>query len=242
MLGVWLAIIAFVAAQAEDLLDTALEGLMMSPGARGSRPSAVLVRLSRDMQLSDERLRRTLRCSILLEGRGVLLAGDALATFDPTTRTRGPRLLSITPTTSRPWRRSRNWKTRARPRCCRVTAPPGAATSPRPFAGLVMAANPAASPRERSSPDDLIQPGLPAVRGKRPSAADRREAKPGPQGRRQATVHGPNGAVIRDHYKFRGPHGSPRPSASRRSPRRAGQAQGGWKRQLACVRSQRRFR
>ena len=121
------------------------------------------------------------RCSILLEGRGVLLAGDALATFDPTTRTRGPRLLSITPTTSRPWRRSRNWKTRARPRCCRVTAPPGAATSPRPFAGLVMAANPAASPRERSSPDDLIQPGLPAVRGKRPSAADRQGTSSSPR-------------------------------------------------------------
>jgi hypothetical protein len=182
------------------------------------------------------------RCSILLEGRGVLLAGDALATFDPTTRTRGPSYFRSTPTTSRRWRRSRNWKTRARPRCCRVTAPPGAATSPRPFAGLVMPANPAASPRERSSPDDLIQPGLPAVRGKRPSAADRREAEPRPQGRRQATVYGPNGAVIRDHYKFRGPHGSPRPSASRSSPRRAGQAQGGWKRQLACVRSQRRFR
>jgi glyoxylase-like metal-dependent hydrolase (beta-lactamase superfamily II) len=33
-------------------------------------------------------------CSILLEDRGVLLAGDALATFDATTRTRGPRLLS----------------------------------------------------------------------------------------------------------------------------------------------------
>ncbi|MDQ4026071.1 MAG: hypothetical protein M3217_11390 [Actinomycetota bacterium] len=30
MLGIWLAIIAFVAAQAEELLDTALEGLMMS--------------------------------------------------------------------------------------------------------------------------------------------------------------------------------------------------------------------
>ena len=34
-------------------------------------------------------------CSLLLEERGVLLAGDALATFDPTTRTRGPRLLSL---------------------------------------------------------------------------------------------------------------------------------------------------
>jgi glyoxylase-like metal-dependent hydrolase (beta-lactamase superfamily II) len=34
-------------------------------------------------------------CSLLLEDRGVLLAGDALATFDATTRTRGPRLLSI---------------------------------------------------------------------------------------------------------------------------------------------------
>ena len=34
-------------------------------------------------------------CSLLLEERGVLLAGDALATFDAATRTRGPRLLSI---------------------------------------------------------------------------------------------------------------------------------------------------
>jgi glyoxylase-like metal-dependent hydrolase (beta-lactamase superfamily II) len=33
-------------------------------------------------------------CSILLADRGVLFAGDALATFDATTRTRGPRLLS----------------------------------------------------------------------------------------------------------------------------------------------------
>jgi glyoxylase-like metal-dependent hydrolase (beta-lactamase superfamily II) len=34
-------------------------------------------------------------CSLLLGERGVLFAGDALATFDATTRTRGPRLLSI---------------------------------------------------------------------------------------------------------------------------------------------------
>jgi glyoxylase-like metal-dependent hydrolase (beta-lactamase superfamily II) len=34
-------------------------------------------------------------CSLLLAERGVLFAGDALATFDPPTRTRGPRLLSI---------------------------------------------------------------------------------------------------------------------------------------------------
>jgi glyoxylase-like metal-dependent hydrolase (beta-lactamase superfamily II) len=34
-------------------------------------------------------------CSFVLEDRGVLLAGDALVTFDPITRTRGPRLLSI---------------------------------------------------------------------------------------------------------------------------------------------------
>jgi hypothetical protein len=80
VLGVWLAIIAFVAAQAEDLLDTALEGLMMSPGARGSRPSAVLVRLSRDMQLSDERLRRTLR--------GAQSCSRAGACCSPATRSR----------------------------------------------------------------------------------------------------------------------------------------------------------
>jgi glyoxylase-like metal-dependent hydrolase (beta-lactamase superfamily II) len=34
-------------------------------------------------------------CSLLLADHGVLFAGDALTTFDPTTRTRGPRLPSI---------------------------------------------------------------------------------------------------------------------------------------------------
>jgi glyoxylase-like metal-dependent hydrolase (beta-lactamase superfamily II) len=34
-------------------------------------------------------------CSLLLEQSGVLFAGDALATFDAATRSRGPRLLSI---------------------------------------------------------------------------------------------------------------------------------------------------
>lgn len=34
-------------------------------------------------------------CSLLLADRGVLFSGDALTTFDPATRTRGPRLPSI---------------------------------------------------------------------------------------------------------------------------------------------------
>lgn len=76
---------------------------LASQGGLGLTPITELTTFTDDEQLDVPGRPRVIatpghspgHCSLLLAERGVLFAGDALATFDPTTRTRGPRLLSI---------------------------------------------------------------------------------------------------------------------------------------------------
>ncbi|MBV9047053.1 MAG: MBL fold metallo-hydrolase [Solirubrobacterales bacterium] len=76
---------------------------LVSQGGMGLAPLTQLATVSDDEHLDLPGHPRVIatpghtpgHCSLLLAERGVLFSGDALTTFDATTRTRGPRLMSI---------------------------------------------------------------------------------------------------------------------------------------------------